>query len=482
MIEKETTELTDFIWNSNPEETKDRYRKTLNNMMEGCAIVDFNWHYLYVNNVYAEHARSKREELVGKSLLELNPGFEGTPFYIACQKCIDFRVPQKIEAKYTFEDDSSAWYQVNYQPVPEGVFILTLDITDYKKAENNLRISEEKYHSLFNSIDEGFSIIEVLFDENNKAFNYKFLELNPAFEKQTGLHNSEGKTILELVPDLDKDWFAIYGDIALTGKSKRFKNSAAALGRYYDVYAFRVGKPEERKVAVLFNDISEQKNYEYQIYESNKKLELQLKEKEVLIKEIFHRSKNILQIISSLLNLKTMSVNNPDIHNIVSDVQDRIRAISLVHEKLYKGPDLSNINLKEYIKSLAVLLMETHSVGYKIKLETELEDVHLMIDSVVPCGLILTELIMNTIKHAFPGDRCGFIRISLSKKNDSIELSVADNGVGFNQNEVREEDTLGLQLFRSIAEEQLRGRVNLEINNGVKWTIKFRNNLYHPRV
>jgi len=129
-------------------------------------------------------------------------------------------------------------------------------------AETALRESEAKYRSLFNSIDQGFCIIEVLFDETGQAVDYCFLEANPAFEKQTGLVNAIGKTVRELVPQHEAYWFEIYGEIALTGDPKRFEKAAKGIGRFYDVYAFRMGKPQERKVAVLFNDISDRKRIE----------------------------------------------------------------------------------------------------------------------------------------------------------------------------------------------------------------------------
>ncbi len=130
------------------------------------------------------------------------------------------------------------------------------------RAEAALRESEVKYRSLFESIDEGFCLIEVLFDETGKAFDYRFLAANPAFERHTGLVNVIGKTVQELVPQHEAYWFEIYGRIALTGVPERFENAAQQLGRFYDVYAFRMGGPQEHKVAVLFNDISKRKQTE----------------------------------------------------------------------------------------------------------------------------------------------------------------------------------------------------------------------------
>ncbi|MHB9130227.1 MAG: PAS domain-containing sensor histidine kinase [Armatimonadota bacterium] len=131
-----------------------------------------------------------------------------------------------------------------------------------------LRESEEKYRTLFNSIDEGFCIIEVLFDEQERPIDYRFLEINPSFEEQTGLIDAQGKRMREMEPRHEEYWFEIYGKIALTGEPARFMNRAEQLHRWYDVYAFRVGQPEDRQVAILFNDITERKMTEESLRES----------------------------------------------------------------------------------------------------------------------------------------------------------------------------------------------------------------------
>jgi len=125
-----------------------------------------------------------------------------------------------------------------------------------KQDEETLKTSIEKYQTLFNSIDEGFCIVEVIFDDQNTPLDYRFLEMNPAFENQTGLYNAQGKLMRELAPDHEQHWFDIYGRIALTGIPERFENEAKALGRYYSVYAYRVEKPEKHRVAILFLDIT----------------------------------------------------------------------------------------------------------------------------------------------------------------------------------------------------------------------------------
>lgn len=150
-----------------------------------------------------------------------------------------------------------------------GVVMVFRDVTERRRIETErrraneaVRKSEEEYRILFSSMEEGFCTIEVKFDQNEKPVDYLFLEINPAFERQTGLKDAKGKWMRELAPQHEQHWFDIYGAIALTGESARFENRAEALGRWYEVYAFRVGPPALRRVGIVFNDITERKRRE----------------------------------------------------------------------------------------------------------------------------------------------------------------------------------------------------------------------------
>ncbi len=148
------------------------------------------------------------------------------------------------------------------------------DITEKKRAEEALQVSEKRYRMLFDTIDEGFCIVEMIFDEHERPVDYRFLEVNPSFEKQTGLVGAQGKRMRELAPQHEEFWFETYGKIALTGEPARFQNLAEQLHRWYDVYAFRFGEPENRQVAILFNDITERRRTEEALRESEEKFRL----------------------------------------------------------------------------------------------------------------------------------------------------------------------------------------------------------------
>src|ERR1700754_62352 len=140
-----------------------------------------------------------------------------------------------------------------------------------KNAEAELRESERNYRTLFESIDEGFCTIKVLFDDGGKPIDYRFLQLSPSFERQTGIENAAGRRRREIAPQHEEHWFEIYGRIALTGEPMRFENEAKQLGRWYDVYAFRVEDPERRRVAILFNDITKRKRAEAEARDSERR-------------------------------------------------------------------------------------------------------------------------------------------------------------------------------------------------------------------
>ena len=146
--------------------------------------------------------------------------------------------------------------------------------TDDVPAAASVNGPEAQYRALFESLIEGFCTIEVIFDADDKPVDYRFLEINPAFEKQTGLVNAQGRLMRDLAPNHEAHWFEIYGKIALTGEPLRFENEASALGRYYEVCAYRVGGPESRKVAILFNDITEQKRAQRKLQAQLERLNL----------------------------------------------------------------------------------------------------------------------------------------------------------------------------------------------------------------
>ncbi|MEA2005497.1 MAG: histidine kinase dimerization/phosphoacceptor domain -containing protein [Acidobacteriota bacterium] len=230
-------------------------------------------------------------------------------------------------------------------------------------------------------------------------------------------------------------------------------------------------------IVCIANDISDRKKAELKIKAS-------LKEKEVLLQEIHHRVKNNMQIISSLLRLQSNYTKDKKILDMYKISQNRIRSMVLIHEKLYKSKDLAQINFAKYIQDLAFHLSHSYSVNQDIvNIKTELEDIFLNINMAIPCGLIINELVSNSLKHAFPngktwGNGKGSkpeIFISLrSNKNEYITLIIHDNGVGLPKNlDLQKIESLGLGLVSDLVK-QIDGSIELYRKEGTKFKITFR--------
>ena len=234
-------------------------------------------------------------------------------------------------------------------------------------------------------------------------------------------------------------------------------------------------------------DITERKQAEEQI-------KTDLEEKNVLLQEIYHRTKNNMQIISSMLKTQSRNLENrileensgiEFLQETFHEIVNRIRSMSLVHQKLYQANDLSHINLSEYIKDLVTLLMISYEIQSEtISLKLELEDVFVLIDSAIPLGLVLNELISNIFKHAFPNNEEGEVCVRLYKDEDeTINIHLGDNGVGFPSDiDPKNINTMGLQTTFSLIKYQLKGQIRYDLENGLKWHFQFKDNLHKERV
>ncbi len=217
-----------------------------------------------------------------------------------------------------------------------------------------------------------------------------------------------------------------------------------------------------------FADITERK-------QADEKIKASLKEKEVLLKEIHHRVKNNLQIISSLLKLQSGYIKDKHTLEMFKDSQSRIRSMALIHEKLYQSQDLSKVEFAEYISNLAANLFRSYELDpTAIKSTLNIENIFLEIDVAVPCGLIINELVSNSLKYAFPDRRKGEIQIQLYSDNGhEIKLIVSDNGIGLPKDfDFQNTGTLGLQLVNNLVE-QLEGTTEVNGNSGTEFRIKF---------
>jgi PAS domain S-box-containing protein len=335
-----------------------------------------------------------------------------------------------------------------------------------KRAEAALKESEAKYSALVEQSHDGIIIVQ---DETIKFANravseacgYTMEELigMPLFKyvtpesvktvKKYHLMRLKGRPV---PPVYEVSVFCKNGD------TKEAEVSAAII-RYE-------GRPA---VMGILRDITQRKRIEAQLRKS-------LMEKELLMREIHHRVKNNFQIISSLLMLQSDYVRDPRYLEMLCDSRNRIKSMALVHDKLYQSKDVSMVDFKSYIDSLARELFNSfNDIGDRISFKLDVDDVALSIDNAVPCGLIINELLTNAIKHAFPDGRRGTIGISLHKHADTVELEVYDDGVGIKKPgmDIRNTGTLGLKLVTSIVENQLGGSIAVKVKNGTRFSARF---------
>ncbi|MBF0500669.1 MAG: MASE1 domain-containing protein [Candidatus Riflebacteria bacterium] len=229
----------------------------------------------------------------------------------------------------------------------------------------------------------------------------------------------------------------------------------------------------------ILMDITEREEVEQQLKQS-------LREKETLLKEIHHRVKNNMAIVSSLLALQARRINDPVVKSIFEESQQRVKAMALVHEKIYQTKDLSFINFKNYIKSLISEIISLYQIDANvITAEINIDNIELDLESAIPCGLIINELLTNAFKYAYPGKTGGIVSVCFTRNNDSYTLAIKDNGVGLPENfDYKDTKTLGLQLV-NILTGQLNGTLQLKSDKGTEVIITFkprRNSLGKPSI
>lgn len=246
---------------------------------------------------------------------------------------------------------------------------------------------------------------------------------------------------------------------------------------YYHVSLDPVRRPDGsiREVLYLSSDITEARQAQKKIIQS-------LREKEILIKEIHHRVKNNLQVVSSMLNLQRSYLTDPDFTEVFNEIQNRVKSMSFIHEILYNTEDFSTLDFRRYLQELISNLKQSYSgkTGNK-EVSLEAEDVMLDLDQSIPCGLIITELLSNAFKYAFEPKTPGRVNVSISEKDDIVVLEVKDNGkgmpAGFKISEVK---SLGLQLVESLVM-QLDGKLDLpKSQKGTTFRITFQKNRIKP--
>lgn len=334
------------------------------------------------------------------------------------------------EKEYIRKDGSRVPVLIGYSLVgetKEETVVFILDLSDRKQAEADLRQSEARYRTLFESIDEGFCIIEMLFDRNQKPIDYRFLEINPAFEKHTGLINAKGKRMRELVPNHEEYWFEIYGNVMQTGIPSRFESHAKAMNRWYDVYAFRIEQSAGHRVAVLFNDITDRKLSEQErerllAEEQSARAEAERANriKDEFLAVLSHELRSPLNpILGWTKLLQTRKLDAPKTAEALATIERNARIqTQLIDDlldvaKILRGKlnlTVTSVNLSSVIEA-AIDTVKTSAIAKSITLESKLSNIGQVSGDEARLQQVVWNLLSNAIKFTPNG---GNVKIELS--------------------------------------------------------------------
>jgi PAS domain S-box-containing protein len=344
------------------------------------------------------------------------------------------------------------------------IFIMLLHRKQRKRAEHELSESEKKLRNLIDNAPVGISIT---------SLDGIATEANPTIIKMFGYESKDEflkvpMSTLYSDPEDRKQFLEVVSRGTVKDFETRFKRTDGTVfwGKITSVSQFT--ETGTVQMVNVLEDVTDRRQNE-------EKIRANLEEKEILLKEIHHRVKNNLQSISGLLNLQATYGDDVWVSKILKDCQNRILSMALIHERLYQLEDLSRIDFSDYVYQLARQLKNSFgSVAENVFVRTECEDTFFNLDTAIPCGLIITELVSNALKHGFPNSNGEvWVRLKTSEKGE-YELSVSDNGIGLpSEMDFESATTLGLMLVRSFVE-FLAGTIELDRDEGTAYRITFR--------
>jgi PAS domain S-box-containing protein len=446
---------------SEQKKNEEKNRLIIENSPIGVSTTNIHGQFLTVNDTFAKILGYNTEELIGRHFNEITHPEDIEKNIELNKKLLNSEIDFfDLEKRYIRQNGEIIYCRIRSQLVrsPEGKPLFEIavseDITEKKKALDKLKEREEFSYALFQK-----SPIETLVvDKSGKIISW-----NLAVEKNRSHPPQKGDELYkDYAAKHESDIYAVLQNCLKTGESAHISES-----RYEDKYYDISIAPFEAGAIITAIDITPLKSAEYELRQS-------LSEKEVLLKEVHHRVKNNMQIVSSLLRLQQRYTQNQEAIAILGDCYRRVYSMATIHEKLYQSGDFSRINFKSYLsKLIGFILSFGNQDNSRITYSIEAEEIFLNINQSIPCGLIINELITNSIKHAFPDEKKGKIWISIFEENNNYILTYQDDGIGFALVEKdNEEQSLGLQLVFSLSE-QLKGKIEFNGDKGCFYRLIF---------
>lgn len=428
----------------------------------------------YFNLIKNSSSKQKLEENKTVSVLETIENKEKKKFWIEKYKYVLKGKPNVFIHKSTV-NNKDVYREIYLYPILLNnevveVSVIAQNITE--RIENETKILEQsaKLKAIFESGEQLMWTITKDFKFTSLNQNYA----NAIFELY-GFYPQIGKSIREIgkqkTAPFESLWDQKY-EAAFNGKqvdltTERVTLNGKKVFRQYYLYPIKNINNEVVEVSGIGFDITENKINEEKITQS-------LKEKDILLKEVHHRVKNNMQVISSILNLQSSYVKDTYALNLLKECQNRIKSMAFIHESLYQTKNFESVNFSEYVTTLSKNLVHTYSINTKkIKLILTLDKLFLSLDASIPCGLIINEIISNSLKYAFPNNRDGIIFVNLKVIKNKVSIEVGDNGIGIPETvDVKNTQTLGLQLVDTLVE-QINGTIKLTRNKGTIFSIEF---------
>ncbi len=347
---------------------------------------------------------------------------------------------------------------------PDGMLVIIRDVSDKKRAEQALRRSEAGYRLLVENISTAVAVIR------DDRINY----VNPRFCRLTGYDEEDLlESTLECLEPREQSMERPDTACLVPGRAPQSEDFELNITRKDGSTACVLARTVNTNwtggaaTMVFLTDITDRRKAE-------EGLRTSLREKEILLRELHHRVKNNLQAVMSLLGLHAMRGAEVDCTTLLTDLQNRVKSMAMVHENLHQSDNLAGIRLSDYVESLAENLIQSYAYDpNSVILETDLGSITLGVDTAVPMGFIITELLSNCFKHAFPRGRAGRIRVSMKLTSDTYQLIVWDDGVGMPSHlDVNCIQSLGLGLVTAFVE-QLNGSIEYGVDNGTQVRIVF---------